>query len=734
MSMHLHSIHQPGASMEGHMYNAKSLGMQYIRYTDHDTRTGRKRVPVSSFDFGRGEMKYNDAMKEVVSWEMIGSPICEAKIGSLTVRGSGEGKREGIYLYSTDKRHTCALLADVKLTVGFDFECDGESRIIFDITLSQRPPDHKEAHYRYVIGAVSESLPPHWIEVPMPKGENGVYTLDLTSDIGAAEEIGGLDNAFCTINILVEKNASVCLNRFEIDTVYSFNEVILRQRDLAEKIGKKYGIKPFVTTEISGAGQHKNCFTSKVPVIDYEERGYSVSEEEAVEHILSHGGIFSYNHPFEANKYKGHEYTREDVENIILYEIEHLSSKNVYGATLMEVGFPEGRGYFTLADYLRLWDELSLRGVFITGDGDSDSHYSDKGWFTKNNFASWIGVSDDLEFPVSEEEFTLAMKRGNVYMGDPVYLKGEVELSSEGRPMGSVIRTDQPSCNVTVSLKDVKAGSTVKVVFDGKYLLEETLSCDGDYLKSYTVSPSEGVSFTRVELYNPDGRCIMLTNPIYYVKNLYRGFVPTERAAYFGYPRQDYDDERMTRKYNESIDLPDWLSSVKGKTLLHIGDTESYRYPFYKELFRLVKPDIIIHTGDMSDEVKAGRMTEVREEYIYKISTMCRMLRDSGAEIYIVPGNNDIREEIERLIPGAAVLRNNSIVEIDGVECRVGHEVNSITYDKKWAFYGHGYTGETWKYEDNDPRVECRFNACNGAFIISVAEGKYFRVPLPKII
>lgn len=733
MSMHLHSIHQPGASMEGHMYNAKTLGMQYIRYTDHDTRTGRKCVPVTSFDFGKGLMKYNDFKNEVVAWEIIGNPICELQEGALTVRASGEGKGDGIYFYSTDKRHTTALLSDVKLTFDFDYECDEDSRIIFDVTLSQRPPEHKEAHYRYVIGKIAENLPPYYVEVEMPKKENGAYLFNLTTDIGNDERVGGLDNVFATINIIVEKNAVITLKRFEIETKYGFNDLILRQRALAEKIGEKYGIKPFVTTEISGAGQHKNCFTSSVPVINYEERGYSVTEEEAVEHILSHGGIFSYNHPFEATKYKGQDFTREDIERIIAYEIEHLSEKKVYGATLMEVGFPEGRGYFTLNDYLRLWDALSLRGIFITGDGDSDSHYSDRGWFKGNNFASWIGVDDKLEFPIAEEEFTLAMKRGNVYMGDPVFLKGEVEFSSEDRPMGSVVRTDESFSNVFIGIKDIKAGSTVRAIFDGECLFEEKMEADGDYERSYTIGPSENVSFTRIELYNPDGRCIMLTNPIYYVKGLYRGFVPVERAAYFGSKRHAFDEERMTCDFKEEIDLPDWLNSTEGKILLHIGDTESYRYPFYKKLFELVKPDVILHTGDMADEVKAGRMSEVREEYLYKIASLCDMMKDSGAEIYIVPGNNDIREEINKLLPEAKVLKNNDIITVDGVECRVGHEVKSITYNKKWAFYGHGYTGETWKYEDNDPEKECRFNSCTGAFIISVAEGKYHKVALPKI-
>ena len=45
--MHIHSIYEPGASMEGHMYFASLLGMKYIWFTEHDILWEKK-----SFSFG----------------------------------------------------------------------------------------------------------------------------------------------------------------------------------------------------------------------------------------------------------------------------------------------------------------------------------------------------------------------------------------------------------------------------------------------------------------------------------------------------------------------------------------------------------------------------------------------------------------------------------------------------------------------------------------------------------
>ncbi len=716
--------------MESHIYNANKLGMKYIHFTDHDTRTGRKQVPVNFFDFSRELLKYEDAKGHYVCWEPIGEAKCSFVNGELLLFSDKD--TAGITFVTSGKRHTCALLSEVMLTLGLKYECHENGRIIIDVKLSQRPPEHKEAHYKYIIGSLSEKCPDYTFEVPLATREDGIYRLDLTKDIGAAEEIGGLDNVFSTVSIIVEGGARIYLWRFEIDNKYGFDDVIVRQRALADKIGEKYGVKPFVTTEISGAGQHKNCFSSKVPVINYAEKNYKVTEQEAVEHILSHGGIFSYNHPFESEKYKRREFTREEIDEIIEYETDRLARNRVFGATLMEVGFPEGRAQFSLADHLRLWDNLSERGVLITGDGDSDSHFSNRSWFDSNNFATYIAADELMPFPISEETFIRSMKEGNLYMGDPVFLSGEVSFECEGRPMGAVIRGDKDCYELSVKLGSLKAGSRVKAVINGEYVCEDIVESDSDYIKTYTLKPQKVIDFSRIELYNSEGRCIMLTNPIYFVRNDYKGDIPTERAGYLYSERQNKDLAVMTKTYEDVIELPEWLGHTEGKTILHIGDTEYYRYSFYRRLIKAVKPDIIIHTGDMADEVKVGRMSETVEEYIFKIKYLAEILRASSAELIIVPGNNDLPEEIKKILPEAKLLKVNSIVELDGAECRVGHQVMKMSFDKRWSFYGHGFTGESWNYEDNDPDKECRFNACLGAFIVSIKEGKYFKVPLPK--
>ncbi len=210
-------------------------------------------------------------------------------------------------------------------------------------------------------------------------------------------------------------------------------------------------------------------------------------------------------------------------------------------------------------------------------------------------------------------------------------------------------------------------------------------------------------------------------------------FIPYEKTYSNFLSREELDREYFEAPYEEKIELPSGISEIKGIKLLHIGDTYSKHYPFYKKLIELVKPDIILHTGDMADEVKVGRMPETEYEYISKTKAMLGYLRDSGARIIIVPGNNDLPEAIKKLLPTAEVYPINSVITLDGEECRIGHQVTRMTFDKKWSFYGHGFTGEEWSYEKNQEGGQLRFNAYWGAFVCSLSENKFYKIPLPKI-
>nr|MBQ4318432.1 hypothetical protein [Clostridia bacterium] len=148
MAMHLHACNQLGASMESHMYNAHLLGMRYIHFTPHDIRTGPKKVPYNTFDFSQGTLVIDGKY----GWqEVYGSPEVSFEDGCMVLSASSDSaeyEASGYGYKSSGKSHTVNLMAETSLCVGFKFEAVGDARLVLDVRLSQRPPDHKEAHLR----------------------------------------------------------------------------------------------------------------------------------------------------------------------------------------------------------------------------------------------------------------------------------------------------------------------------------------------------------------------------------------------------------------------------------------------------------------------------------------------------------------------------------------------------------------------------------------------------------
>lgn len=162
----------------------------------------------------------------------------------------------------------------------------------------------------------------------------------------------------------------------------------------------------------------------------------------------------------------------------------------------------------------------------------------------------------------------------------------------------------------------------------------------------------------------------------------------------------------MEKPWPHELELPPEIKNIKGKKLLH--------------------------TGDMADEVKVGRIPGTEYEYLTKIKVLIERMQQAGAErLIIVPGNNDLPEDIARLAPEAEIYPWNTPLTIDGVPCRVGHPVFKMTYDTYWSFYGHGFTKETWSPEDNRPGQPCRFNVSYGSFVCCLSEGTFHYIPYP---
>ena len=116
---------------------------------------------------------------------------------------------------------------------------------------------------------------------------------------------------------------------------------------------------------------------------------------------------------------------------------------------------------------------------------------------------------------------------------------------------------------------------------------------------------------------------------------------------------QKEEDQNLADAFlKEALEIPQAFLSASGKKILQIGNTRSSHYPYLQKCIDTVKPQIIIHTGNFVDEVKASYIPNVQEEYTEGAAKLSAILKNSGAEkIYVQAGENDIPEVLAQLLP-----------------------------------------------------------------------------------
>jgi len=145
--------------------------------------------------------------------------------------------------------------------------------------------------------------------------------------------------------------------------------------------------------------------------------------------------------------------------------------------------------------------------------------------------------------------------------------------------------------------------------------------------------------------------------------------------------------------------IPDQLRGETSLRILHIGDTHSETYLYYRQIIQMMKPDIIIHTGDTVDEVKVGRIPGTQAEYLTKVQEILDILKGAVCKVYWVPGNNDLPEEIAKRAPFIEILQPNTVLRIEGTDICVTHSREQITEKADIYLYGHGRRAESEEAE-----------------------------------
>ncbi len=490
---HLHAGFENFSSIRSHAVEAKRAGYDALFITEHDVRMNRMKGCVEDFRLQAA----GAAREEGAGWvDGTGTPG-----ESVPYQGGFALKLEpgkGYSFQSAGKKHQASLLAE--LTVTLELDLPENAAACIDFTLSQKPEGFEQQHLCYLMGGAKGY---DW-QKTIDWNPSGRYVFDLSRDVLDFDPEFGQDNAF--LSVTVTTDAEGYLKGLSTRRKFVAEEVRVRQRELGRKIGEAYGLSIFSGYEKT-PGHHMNCYSEKVSVVNYEEDGYATSKERGTAHLAEQGAVFSYNHPFQ----EWGKIPDCDHGQVMSELVEKLLKTRLNGAQLLEVGFPRGRYGFSLEEHLYLWDQLAMKGLKLTGVGDSDSHDSAGGWRKGNNFGNWLR----MKLPLASHA-TAAMLAGRVCMGNPYRWKAKWEFSVNGREVGQTLRMGEAdTATARICLKGLTEPARLRVMSGGKELYTAPVE-DGTVLELPVRRGSLRCCPVRLEVYaEEDGRCIFLTNPVY---------------------------------------------------------------------------------------------------------------------------------------------------------------------------------------------------------------------------
>lgn len=174
--------------------------------------------------------------------------------------------------------------------------------------------------------------------------------------------------------------------------------------------------------------------------------------------------------------------------------------------------------------------------------------------------------------------------------------------------------------------------------------------------------------------------------------------------------------------------IPRELAEIKGKKLLHVSDTPVCFYPELKLLIDRLRPDYIIHTGDMADNIKLELYPASIYDYEKWIKQLAVILEAPGAEVILALGNHDDIGIASKYFKGSRIFEGAKTMRIGELSFRVSHMSEGILEDPAcYNLFGHDLTLETGCIDN-----KLYFNGISYINIIGVDSGEHMMLRYPS--
>jgi predicted phosphodiesterase len=165
------------------------------------------------------------------------------------------------------------------------------------------------------------------------------------------------------------------------------------------------------------------------------------------------------------------------------------------------------------------------------------------------------------------------------------------------------------------------------------------------------------------------------------------------------------------------------------KKIIHITDTPDVVFPYLRRLIKIINPDIIIHTGDLVDNIKLEFSRSDIINYEKRVKSLIKILKSVSPEkIIIAIGNHDDKDIIKKYLDEDDILEEKIIINIDEKRYLISHRYEACTEKNiDYFLYGHDLSKMSDLYDK-----PIYLNGLAYIYIIDALSGEIGKIPYPK--
>jgi hypothetical protein len=141
--------------------------------------------------------------------------------------------------------------------------------------------------------------------------------------------------------------------------------------------------------------------------------------------------------------------------------------------------------------------------------------------------------------------------------------------------------------------------------------------------------------------------------------------------------------------------LPEMMDGA-GK-ILHMSDTPTNIYGYLARVLRRVNPSVVVHTGDLADDVKLGMFPSEAKKYGAEARRLFNILLAPHRTVIVALGNHDRADLFPPLPPQCVVCDNMTRMTLFGANFGISHYIERvIEKPERFNLFGHDPSRESF--------------------------------------